>query len=53
LTLSLSASSRFSLGSTALSNALAERLQVSVEIVNRILDGWPSVFSDSERRIVG
>jgi alkylmercury lyase len=32
---------------------LAERLQVSVEIVNRILDGWPGVFSDSERRIVG
>jgi alkylmercury lyase len=32
---------------------LAERLQVSVAIVNRILDGWPGVFSDSERRIVG
>lgn len=32
---------------------LAERLQASAEIVNRILDGWPGVFSDSERRIVG
>src|SRR5258708_35601030 len=32
---------------------LADRLQVSVEIVDRILDGWPGVFSDSERRIVG
>ena len=32
---------------------LAERLRVSAEIVDRILDGWPGVFSDSERRIVG
>ena len=32
---------------------LAARLQASVEIVNRILDGWPGVFSDSEQRIVG
>src|SRR6266852_9315842 len=32
---------------------LAARLQVSVEIVDRILDGWPGVVSDSERRIVG
>jgi hypothetical protein len=32
---------------------LAARLQVSVDIVNRILDGWPGVFPDSERRIVG
>jgi len=32
---------------------LAERLQASAEIVDRILDGWPGVFSDSERRIVG
>jgi alkylmercury lyase len=32
---------------------LAERLQASPEIVDRILDGWPGVFSDSERRIVG
>jgi alkylmercury lyase len=32
---------------------LAERLHVSVEIVDRILDGWPGVFSDSERRIIG
>lgn len=32
---------------------LAERLQVSVEIVDRILDAWPGVSSDSERRIVG
>ena len=32
---------------------LAERLPASPEIVDRILDGWPGVFSDSERRIVG
>ena len=32
---------------------LAKRLQVSPEIVDRILDAWPGVFSDSERRIVG
>ena len=32
---------------------LAERLQVSVEVIDRILDGWPGVFSDSERRIIG
>ncbi len=33
--------------------ALAERLEVSVEAVNRTLDSWPGVFSDAERRIVG
>ena len=33
--------------------ALAERLQVSIETIDRILDRWPGVFSDSERRIVG
>ena len=32
---------------------LAERLQASVEMVDRILDRWPGVFSDSERRIIG
>jgi alkylmercury lyase len=32
---------------------LAERLETSVETVNRIIDGWPGVFSDSERQIVG
>ena len=32
---------------------LADRLQAPVEIVDRILDHWPGVFSDSERRIVG
>jgi len=32
---------------------LADRLQAPVEIVGRILDRWPGVFSDSERRIVG
>ena len=25
---------------------LADRLEISVEIVDRILDGWPGVFSD-------
>ncbi len=33
--------------------ALAERLGVPVETVNGILDSWPGVFSDAERRIVG
>ena len=32
--------------------SLAERLGISIETVNRILDGWPGVFSDTERRIV-
>lgn len=32
---------------------LAERLGTSVETVNRIVDGWPGVFSDAQRRIVG
>jgi len=40
-------------GEPVLRAVLAERLQVSVEIVDRILDGWPGVFSDSERRIIG
>ena len=31
--------------------ALAERLDIPVETVSRILDGWPGVFSDAERRI--
>ncbi|HEV2174387.1 MAG TPA: organomercurial lyase, partial [Nitrospira sp.] len=33
--------------------ALAERLQVGIETIDRILDCWPGVFSDSERRIIG
>ncbi len=33
--------------------ALAKRLEISLETVNRILDGWPGVFSDAEKRIVG
>jgi alkylmercury lyase len=33
--------------------SLTERLGISVETVNRILDGWPGVFFDAERRIVG
>jgi alkylmercury lyase len=33
--------------------ALAKRLEISVEAVNRILDGWPGVFSDAQHRIVG
>lgn len=32
---------------------LAERLDISVETVTCILDGWPGVFSDAQRRIVG
>src|SRR5713226_3703792 len=33
--------------------SLADRLNISVETVTRILDGSPSVFADSQRRIVG
>lgn len=32
---------------------LAERLQAPSEAIDRILDGWPGVFSDSARRVVG
>jgi len=32
---------------------LAQRLSSAVETVNRILDGWPGVFSDEQRRVVG
>jgi alkylmercury lyase len=32
---------------------LAQRLGVSVEAVNRVLDSWPGVFSDAEQRIDG
>ena len=31
--------------------ALAKRLDTSVETVNRILDGWPGVYSDAEQQI--
>lgn len=33
--------------------ALAEKLEISVEAMNDILDGWPGVFSDTQKRIVG
>jgi alkylmercury lyase len=33
--------------------ALAERAGISVENVERILDGWPGVFSDPQGRVVG
>lgn len=32
---------------------LARRLDVPQETVDRILDSWPGVFSDSKRRVVG
>src|SRR5713226_4925476 len=32
---------------------LAERLGIPADGVNRILDGWPGVFSDSQRQVVG
>lgn len=32
---------------------LAERLETPVETVNRVVRGWPGVFSDAQRRIVG
>ena len=32
---------------------LAQRLGISVETVNAILDRWPGIFADSQRRIVG
>ena len=40
-------------GEPVLRAVLAERLQVAIETVDRILDRWPGVFSDSERRIIG
>ena len=33
--------------------ALAELLRVPVETVSRIIDGWPGVFSDEQKRVVG
>lgn len=32
---------------------LAERLEVPLETVNQIIEGWPGVFSDSQQRVVG
>jgi alkylmercury lyase len=32
---------------------LAQRLGISVETVNAVLDRWPGIFADSQRRIVG
>src|SRR5262249_54217273 len=32
---------------------LAELLQVPVETVSRTIDGWPGVFSDAQKRVVG
>ncbi len=32
---------------------LAQRLGIAGDTVNQILDGWPGVFSDQQRRIVG
>jgi hypothetical protein len=34
-------------------DTLAQRLGLSVESVNAILDRWPGIFADSQRRIVG
>ena len=42
-----------SIGEPVTRAVLAERLQVSGVIVDRILDRWPGLFSDSDRRIVG
>jgi alkylmercury lyase len=33
--------------------SLAQRLEISDETVERILDGWPGVFFDPDRRVVG
>src|SRR5260370_10040737 len=40
-------------GQPVMRAALAERLRVAIETIDRILDRWPGVFSDSERRIIG
>lgn len=40
-------------GQAVLRATLAERLGISVDSVNRILDGWPGVFSDPQRQVVG
>lgn len=33
--------------------ALSERVGLAVESVNKILENWPAVFSDSQQRVVG
>ena len=33
--------------------ALAERAEVTIETLNRILQSWPGVFSDKQHRVVG
>ena len=33
--------------------SLADRLEMNVNIIDKILDRWPAVFSDSQRRVVG
>jgi hypothetical protein len=33
--------------------ALAQRSETDEETINKILDGWPAVFSDSRKRVVG
>ncbi len=40
-------------GDPAPRDLLAERLQAPIDTVNRILDAWPGVFSDSRQRIIG
>jgi hypothetical protein len=32
---------------------LAQRLEISNEIVERVLNGWPGVFFDPDRQVVG
>ena len=32
---------------------LAQRVRIPVETVDRILDGWPGVFSNAQRQVVG
>ncbi len=40
-------------GQPVLRQRLAQRLENTVETVNKTLDSWPGVFSDEQRRIVG
>jgi alkylmercury lyase len=40
-------------GEPVLRAELARRLEVPLETVDRILDGWPGVFADEQRRVVG
>lgn len=40
-------------GQPVMREALTQRLEVPAEVIDRTLSGWPGVFRDAQRRIVG